>query len=227
MHGYVNKKVAKRKYIFADRIKRVRHLALLSQEDLAGKIGINRNTYVSYESGNRRLPLEVAESVCRILKVRPEFLLAGKDPVFEEHPATGQFIYLRRCEARAREVQDGVSEDEMVAFRRELFEALGLRENAAGVIVIKGDSMEPVLKDRDWVLLDMAVSRVIRAGIYCFQVADDLICRTCAKDQDGIVHAMSHNKIYEGLEPFNFKFAETDPRAPRVVGRAVWFSRNL
>jgi len=202
-------------------------MSQLSQEELAEKVGINRNTYVSYESGNRRLPLEVAESVCRILKVRPEFLLIGQGPVFEEDQVNDEFVYLKRYEVRAREVQEGVSEDEMVAFRRELFESLGLRENAAGVIVIKGDSMEPVLKDRDWVLLDMAVSRVTRAGIYCFQVGDELICRTCAKDQDGIVHAMSHNKIYEGLEPFNFKFAETDPRAPRVVGRAVWFSRNL
>ena len=232
MYNEVNKKDTKRILKFANRIKKVRQLTRTSQGDLAARLGINRNTYISYESGNRKLPLDVAETLCNALGVRPEYMLTGNEPVFGDNPGPDGFVFVKQYEVQVKNKKEGAPGGEKMngqfAFRRGWLQSLGLGGESAGVVQIKGDSMEPVLKEGDWVLLDMSARRVTRSGIYCLQLAEDLACKTCARDQDGsTVHVMSYNQIYKDLQAFNFKFKDTNHNAPLVIGRAVYFGRKI
>lgn len=69
-----------------ERIKELRKVLRLTQEEFAEKIGVKRNTVATYEMG-RSVPSDAAIAlICREFRVREAWLRAGSGEMFEPNP---------------------------------------------------------------------------------------------------------------------------------------------
>ncbi len=70
-----------------DRIKKIRKEFDLTQQELADRLGIKRNTIATYESG-RNIPIDAVISlICREFNVREEWLRTGEGEMFKPKPS--------------------------------------------------------------------------------------------------------------------------------------------
>lgn len=64
---------------FGKRLALLRQKNNLSQSELAAKLSIPQSTYAGYETGKRKIPLELIEKLSLLLNVSPTFLVTGDD----------------------------------------------------------------------------------------------------------------------------------------------------
>lgn len=79
-----------------ERIKKLRKILDLTQQDFADKLGTTRNNIAGYEIGRRAPSVAVISLICRQFNVREEWLRTGKGEMFVELP---------RNEALAAQIQ--------------------------------------------------------------------------------------------------------------------------
>jgi len=69
-----------------ERIKKLRKALDLTQQELADKIGVKRNSYANYETG-RNTPIDaIIVSICREFNVNEEWLRTGTGEMFNKIP---------------------------------------------------------------------------------------------------------------------------------------------
>lgn len=114
-----------------DRIKKIRKVLDLTQQEFAEKIGIKRNTIANYETGRNEPVDSVISLICREFNVNEDWLRNGIGDMF---------IKLNREEEIALWVGK-ILGDESAKFQRRFIGALS-RMNEAG-----WNALEKVLKD--------------------------------------------------------------------------------
>lgn len=60
---------------FSERLKELRHLNGLSQQDVANSVGITRSAYANYEQGTREPDLFTLKKLCLLFEISADFLL--------------------------------------------------------------------------------------------------------------------------------------------------------
>lgn len=94
----------------------------------------------------------------------------------------------------------------------------GLDPAALTVIALEGDSMEPVLRDGDEILVDRT-PRALRAGIYVIRLDDVLLVKRLEPGPAGRVAIISDNPAYGRSE---CQFGDVE-----IIGRVVWKGGRL
>lgn len=64
---------------FGKRLAQMRQQSNLSQKAIAEKLKIPQSTYAGYETGSRKIPLELIVKLSKILNVSPTILILGKE----------------------------------------------------------------------------------------------------------------------------------------------------
>jgi transcriptional regulator with XRE-family HTH domain len=64
----------------AERIKEIREISGISAETLAGKLGIQTELYLNYESGNTDIPVGILFEISEIFNVELSVMLGGDNP---------------------------------------------------------------------------------------------------------------------------------------------------
>lgn len=72
----------------SERIKRIRKMLDLTQQEFADRIGIKRNTIANYESGRNEPVDSVISLICREYGVNEIWLRTGEGEMFTPNPAT-------------------------------------------------------------------------------------------------------------------------------------------
>jgi phage repressor protein C with HTH and peptisase S24 domain len=85
-------------------------------------------------------------------------------------------------------------------------------------IVVAGDSMEPLLRDGDEILVDRT-PRPLRDGVHVVRVGDTLLVKRVQTGVPGRIVLESQNPAYRPIE--------LDPAEVEVIGRVVWKSGRL
>ena len=85
-------------------------------------------------------------------------------------------------------------------------------------ILVAGDSMEPLLRDGDEILVDRT-PRPLRDGIHVVRVGETLLVKRVQAGLPGRLVLESENPAYRPIE--------LDPREAQIVGRVVWKSGRL
>ncbi len=103
-------------------------------------------------------------------------------------------------------------------FSRRWLREQGLDAAQLSAITVEGDSMEPLLKAGDEVLVDCA-TQPFRDGIHVVRVEDTLLVKRVAAQGGGRLLLISENHAYPPIEVF----------APdiEIVGRVIWKSGRL
>ncbi|MGX5776476.1 LexA family transcriptional regulator [Methylorubrum zatmanii] len=109
-----------------------------------------------------------------------------------------------------------------IAFRDAWLRALGVSPDNAQFLVADGDSMEPTIKDRDLLLIDRRIDRVVSNSIYVVVLAGHVMVKRLQLLFDGSILLISDNDRYQ---PERIDKSEVDRL--QVEGRVRWFGRAL
>ncbi len=94
----------------------------------------------------------------------------------------------------------------------------GLSNAKLSAICVQGDSMEPLLRDGDEILVDRAAA-TFRDGVYVVRLGDTLMVKRVAASAQGRIALISQNLAYP---PIDVSAEEVE-----IIGRVVWKSGRL
>ena len=107
------------------------------------------------------------------------------------------------------------------AFRTDFLGSAHISERNSVLMDVRGDSMEPTLKDGDTVLIDQSEKEILDGRIYVVTLGDELRVKRVQKGWDGIV-LTSDNPRYSDIH-----IAARDLEAFTVHGRVRWVGKML
>ncbi|KAF0117729.1 MAG: prophage MuMc02 S24 family peptidase [Rhodospirillaceae bacterium] len=111
---------------------------------------------------------------------------------------------------------------EIVLFDRRWLRSLSeVRQTDLSIVYIRGDSMEPTLREGDQALVDLSKKHAPRDGIYVFQ-SDGwlLVKRLMLNIHSGLVTISSDNKAYG--PPYEVNRTEI-----QALGQVIWVGRKI
>ena len=103
-------------------------------------------------------------------------------------------------------------------FARAWLRQQGLDPRMLSAIAVEGDSMDPLLRDGDEILVD-ASPRPLRDGVHVVRVGDALLVKRLEVAGPGVIVLKSVNHAYDPVE--------LAPAEIEVVGRVVWKAGRL
>lgn len=105
----------------------------------------------------------------------------------------------------------------MLAFTQYSLRKKGLAPSNLAAVRVDGDSNEPVMKDGDTVMVDLARNQIQGDGFYVIRLDDLLYAKRLQRQLDGGVTVISANSAYQ---PIHVASAHLDRL--HIVGRVVW-----
>lgn len=107
------------------------------------------------------------------------------------------------------------------AFREEFLKREGISTKNSVMMLVRGDSMDPLIKDGDTILIDQACNKPQDGGIFVVGFGDELMVKRLQRIPTGwLVRSQNEDSgkfTVEGDEEGKF----------RVYGRVRWFGRVL
>lgn len=142
---------------------------------------------------------------------------------------TDEFVYIPRYDVAASAGSGSYVDNEQprftMAFRRYwITNHLHANPKDLSVITVKGDSMEPVLKDGDNILVHHADAD--RAdGIYVLRLEDRIVVKRTLWLAQHRVRIISDNA--KAYPPYEVDGSDDNDFDFEVIGRVVWFGRQI
>lgn len=150
--------------------------------------------------------------------------LGGREEISYKSPSrsVGDWVDIPRLplEASAGPGAMGATEIPFDSFRfsRRWMREQGLDPAMLSAIRVMGDSMDPLLRDGDEILVDRT-PRPFRDGVHVLRLGDVLHVKRVQAAQPGRVRLISANEAYEPIEA---ALADVD-----LIGRVVWKGGRL
>ena len=227
---------------FASASERMRYLIQLFEVDndygLARKTGVSRNTIRGIIIRDSIGP-KTARALSRSLDISYKWVLLGEGPVqvpSEELPVSLSapvkdgidpyaYAYIRKAKAHLSAgggvIPEEEFEDQRYAFIRSWLKTVATSESACVLMEIDGDSMRPTLESGDMVLVDQGRQDLISDGIYAFGEGDVINIKRLQRVYPN-VRIVSDNPDREC-----YPSREVEPSTIRIIGRVIWFARQL
>ena len=189
------------------RFKEVRDFMGFSQQEFADKLEEKRHKIADIESAKQKVPIELAEKLEDIFHINPWWLLTGKgEMLLKENNlvATNNNYNIDLLNVRAgagEGIYNYVIETiDTISLDKSFFRTPINTSKVKG-IQVDGDSMEPTLKDGDYVLIDENINFGTN-GIYAIQYGGQILIKRLQFKIDGTILILSDNDKYE-KETFN------------------------
>jgi phage repressor protein C with HTH and peptisase S24 domain len=117
-----------------------------------------------------------------------------------------------------------VSEDtvDILAFNRNWLRERSINAVAARVLDVKGDSMEPTIRDGDILVVDTSITQVRDNAIYVIIYAGNVLVKRVHLKRDGSLTLISDNERYPRED---VPIAEVPDL--HIAGRVMWFGRSI
>ena len=212
-----------------------------AREKFAQRLGVSRNTIANYESGHR---MPDAPFLNRLLELYPEvnptWLLTGEGtrskgggvtaptgncapPNDHDQDRQGKeeyvFLSMQKIGDMAnREVPGHTTQvDNCLAFKRSWIKRQGLNPERLSLVSVRGDSMEPTIKEGAMLLVEKNSSPP-GEGIYVFEGDHGLLVRrTQYNPFDHTLSLFCDNPLYP-----SFTARSEQINNLRLLGRVVW-----
>ena len=206
---------------YSERIRELRALHGMSQQDLADRLDVNKVTISQDERGVRKPDLNVLTALCDIFNVSSDYLL-GKDDVTirivgKEELEKLASAHTKRIPVLGR-VAAGIPIDaiEDVLDWEEIPEMMAATGEFFG-LKIKGDSMQPRIAEGDVVIV-RSQPDAESGDVVVVQVnGDHATCKRLMKHETGI-SLISFNPMYA---PINFTNEEIEKLPVTIIGKVV------
>ncbi len=223
---------------FQGRLKRV--VEMIPVAELARRSGLSDPTIRNYLKGVTP-SLDRAAKIAQAAGVRLEWLATGRGPMREGEEAEGGPVVVEKPEQvpegwvvvpeRAVTVGAGgarfaVESEQIVsywAFRRDWLHRQGIEPGRAALVEVAGQSMEPLLRAGDLVLVDLAAAeRPFREGLWVVWYGG-LVVKHVQPAGEGRLRLVSENRKLYPPEVIELE------RTPdfRLVGLVRWMARRV
>jgi phage repressor protein C with HTH and peptisase S24 domain len=193
--------------MIGNRIKEARNHKGFSQELLSEKIGVSKRTLINYEQNDKEPTASTILNIAKYCTISEWWLLTGKGEMLlkENNLVASNNNYnidLLNVRAGAGEgIYNYVIETiDTISLDKSFFRTPINTSKVKG-IQVDGDSMEPTLKDGDYVLIDENINFGTN-GIYAIQYGGQILIKRLQFKIDGTILILSDNDKYE-KETFN------------------------
>lgn len=192
-----------------DRLKQALQSSGKSQRQLASACGVSHVAVGNWMSGNTKsIPSDKALSIAKFLNVNLIWLLTGVgEPeskvtaISPEDRMPFDLVEIKqfqiRCGAGSQmnPTYEEEHESEAVYYRLDWFQKRHINPDHCRRLVVKGDSMLPVLYDGDSILVDCSEIEIQSGKIYVFRFGDEIRVKRLHKKLNGDILVHSENQM--------------------------------
>ncbi len=195
-----------------------------SQSELANELGINRSG-ITHARNNNKIPDKWILKLYRNFGFNPEWVETGVGNVFV-HTESSNDVDFKHIPKVAARLSAGTgsfeSEENITDFLSFQTRWLSNKGSANDMVAMEvfGQSMEPVIKEGDTVLVDQSQKNILAGAIYAVGVEDTILIKRLEKHPNKLV-LCSDNKDYQ---PIYLERDETDK--VRIIGKVIWSCRE-
>ncbi|MCG8643289.1 MAG: helix-turn-helix domain-containing protein [Desulfobacterales bacterium] len=195
-----------------------------SQSELARSLGINRSG-ITHARNKNKIPEKWIIKLYRTFGFNPGWLETGTGSVFLDSRSDRdvEFQSIPKVAARLSagtgsfECEDHITD--YLSFQTKWLAKKGSASQMVAMEVF-GQSMEPVIKEGDTVLIDQSQKNILAGAIYAVGVEDTILVKRLEKHPNKLV-LCSDNKDYA---PIYLEREETD--TIRIIGKVIWSCRE-
>ena len=193
---------------FGDRLVKARENLGFNQANFSEKIDLAAQSLARYEKNKVNPSMEFIAKLTDMFNINSNWLLTGKGEMFISNDTTknsdNYFIDLLNVRAGAGEgIYNYVIETVDTISLDKSFFRTPTNTNKIKGIQVDGDSMEPTLRDGDYVLIDENINFGTN-GIYAIQYGGQILIKRLQFKMDGTILIISDNDKYD-KEVFNPK----------------------
>ena len=193
---------------FGDRLVKARENLGFNQANFSEKIDLAAQSLARYEKNKVNPSMEFIAKLTDMFNINSNWLLTGKGEMFISNDTTknsdNYFIDLLNVRAGAGEgIYNYVIETVDTISLDKSFFRTPINTNKIKGICVDGDSMEPTLRDGDYVLIDENINFGTN-GIYAIQSGGQILIKRLQFKMDGTILIISDNDKYD-KEVFNPK----------------------
>ena len=191
---------------FGDRLVKARENLGFNQANFSEKIDLAAQSLARYEKNKVNPSMEFIAKLTDMFNINSNWLLTGKGEMFISNDTTknsdNYFIDLLNVRAGAGEgIYNYVIETVDTISLDKSFFRTPINTNKIKGIQVDGDSMEPTLRDGDYVLIDENINFGTN-GIYAIQYGGQILIKRLQFKMDGTILIISDNDKYD-KEMFN------------------------
>ncbi|WP_320045233.1 S24 family peptidase [uncultured Desulfobacter sp.] len=196
-----------------------------SQAELAKELGINRSG-ITHARNKNHIPDNWIVKLFRRFRVNPDWVDTGKGPVFFDRKHADDDSEFRRIPKVAARLSAGTGsfecDPDISQFLSFPSAWLARKGSAAAMVAMEvfGQSMEPLIREGDTVLIDQSQTRIMAGAIYAVGVDDTILVKRLEKHPDALV-LCSDNKDFS---PIHLDIHALEK--VRVLGRVIWSCRE-
>lgn len=195
-----------------------------SSSELARELGINRSG-ITHARNNNRIPDKWIVKLYRKFGLNPGWIETGAGHAFinKQSDSDVDFKAIPKVAARLSagtgsfDINDAVTD--YLSFQKKWLSAKG-SANSMVAMEVFGQSMEPVIKEGDTVLIDQSQKNILAGAIYAVGVEDTILIKRLEKHPNKLV-LCSDNKGYDPI------FLEKNQlETVRIIGKVIWSCRE-
>jgi len=198
-----------------------------SQSELARELGINRSG-ITHARNKNHIPDNWIVKLFRQFGINPQWVDTGQGPVFIKPGQAGDapdnaFRRVPKVAARLSAGTGSFDCDDAVTEHLSFPRAWLARKGAAASMVameVFGQSMEPLIREGDTVLIDQSQARIMAGAIYAVGVDDTILVKRLEKHPDALVL----NSDNPSFSPIRLDYHSLDK--VRILGRVIWSCRE-
>ena len=216
------------------RIKQLRKMLDLSQEEFGKKIGKSASAIARYESGSREIDESTLKLIAKEFNVNEEWLKTGEGEMFAEVPQLQTSMHFQKNLKEYFQVSfydiyasagNGVeaveSEPKPIQIDRLFAQAILGISSGNGLFMIQayGDSMYPTIKPGDYLIGKFYEYEnfLLEGSIYVFRIGNELFVKRFKKDRKGNkLIFKSDNPEYNDIE-----ITEDQQSEIKIIGRIL------
>lgn len=195
-----------------------------SQSELAKELEINRSG-ITHARNKNKIPDKWIVKLYRKFGLNPEWIETGVGNVFINTRSEQdlEFKYIPKVAARLSAGSGSFDSSENIedylSFQTKWLAGKGSSKDMVAMEVF-GQSMEPVIREGDTVLIDQSKQVILAGAIYAVGIEDTILVKRLEKHPNKLV-LCSDNKDYE---PIYLEKHETDK--VRIIGKVIWSCRE-
>ena len=213
-----------------DNIKKLREHLNLTQKEFGSKIGRSHQAIQKYESNETPVKQAMIMLISQTFNVNPDWLLNGTGEMFLDNASRQQEVsdiisIPYYPEVSAADGSGALVYDEDSVKHLQISSAIINISTGDNVCLINatGNSMQPVIDDRDLLLVDLTHKDFIDEGIYVVRLENTLLVKRLQKIPNGIV-LISDNPQYAPITLNSDNFNENDAA---IIGKVISIIKNL
>lgn len=216
----------------SERIREAASIKGMNIKEFAEALGVSYRTVQNYISGERGIGSDFLAAAAERLGVSATWILTGMgEPlVTANHPieclsdgknTVSDFDLIPRHQVAASAGHGATVADEAVsghyAFNRKWLTRRNLNPKTLAVISVRGDSMEPRLRDGDLIVLDKSQTEIADGRAFVLRLGTDLVVKYIQRIGASRISLLSANTFYP---PREIDLDKIDGEA-EIIGRVV------